>query len=409
MNETPQPSTGSVALAVLAAALGYFVDAYDLVLYNIVRVRSLEALGVASTDLLATGVDLLNLQLAGMLVGGIVWGIWGDKLGRRSVLFGSILTYSLATFANAWVDSIHAYGVCRILAGLGLAGELGAGVTLVTELLPARTRGYGTMIVAAVGVVGVCVASLVGDRLDWKMSYVVGGALGLCVLGLRFGIRESVMFETVRRERAPRGNLVMLVTDRRRLLRYVSVIVVALPIWCAIAVFVTFAPELGRAMGQVPAPSAARAVLFFYMGLTLGDLSSGYLSQRLCNRRRAIALFMGLFAVCLALYPTLAKTSLNLHYTAILLLGFASGFWAIFITMAAELFGTNLRATVATSAPNLVRGLAVPLTWFFKNHARRLGMVPTAIWLGFGVLALAAMCLYFLDETYGRPLDFTEK
>jgi MFS transporter, putative metabolite:H+ symporter len=393
---------------VLAAALGYFVDAYDLVLYNIVRVRSLEALGVSGTDLLSTGVDLLNLQLVGMLLGGILWGVWGDKLGRRSVLFGSILTYSLATFANGWVHSVDAYGICRFLAGLGLAGELGAGVTLVSELLPARSRGYGTMVVAAVGVVGVCVASLVGDRLNWRMSYMVGGVLGLSLLGLRFGVRESAMFEAVRSVSARSGSLVMLVANPRRLLRYVCVILVALPIWCAIAVFVTFAPELGSAMGLVPMPSAAHAVLFFYTGLTLGDLCSGYLSQRFRSRRRIVALFMGLFAASLAIYPSLAQASLSQHYAAIFLLGFASGFWAIFITMAAELFGTNLRATVATSAPNLVRGLAVPLTWFFKNHASSLGALQTAVALGFGVLTLAAVCLYFLDETYGRSLEFLE-
>jgi MFS family permease len=295
------------------------------------------------------------------------------------------------------------------VAGLGLAGELGAGVTLVSELLPARTRGYGTMIIAAVGVVGVCVASLVGDMLDWRRAYLVGGGLGLLLLGLRFGVRESTLFEVVRAGTAVRGNLRLLFSDRYRVQRYLAVTFVALPIWCAISVFVTFSPELGSALGLTQPPSAARAVLFYYIGLTFGDLCSGYLSQRLHSRRRAIALFMGLFAACLVLYPWIAAKSLALYYTSILSLGFSSGFWAIFITMSAELFGTNLRATVATSAPNLVRGLAVPLTWVFKSYASTLGKVSTAMGLGVGALIVAAVALGLLRETFWRSLDFTEK
>ncbi len=408
MNHASPPLGRNVILTVLAAALGYFVDAYDLVLYNIVRVRSLGAMGISGSALLEVGVDLLNLQLVGMLLGGILWGICGDKLGRRSVLFGSILTYSLATFANAWVSSVGAYGVCRFLSGLGLAGELGAGITLVSEILPPRIRGYGTMIVAAVGVVGVCIASLVGDFLQWRTSYAIGGLLGLSLLGLRFGVRESTLYEAAKSECVSRGNLWLLVSKPRRLLRYLAVIFVALPIWCAIAIFVTFAPELGRAMHVAPVPSAARAVLFYYLGLTLGDVTSGLLSQRFKSRRRVMLGFMALFAGCLLAFPAVGGRSLGLHYFAIFMLGFASGFWAIFITTSAELFGTNLRATVATSAPNLVRGFAVPLTWAFKTYASELGPLRMAMWLAFAVLAVAVVCVFSLEETYGKPLDFVE-
>ena len=336
-------------------------------------------------------------------------GVWGDKLGRRSVLFGSIVTYSLATLMNSRVESIAAYGVCRLLAGIGLAGELGSGVTLVTELLSPRLRGYGTMIIAAVGVLGVCVASLVGEHLGFRQSYLVGGVLGLCLLGLRIGVRESTLFESAQQHAVSRGNLVMLVAHPRRLLRYLRLIVVALPIWCAISVFVTFAPELGRDMGLVNPPSAAQAVFCYYAGLTVGDLCSGYLSQRWRSRRRVMFLFMALFAVGLAGYPVLAKASSSLHYAAISWLGFSSGFWAIFITMAAELFGTNLRATVAISAPNLVRGLAVPFTLFFKRFASDLGALNTALLLGCVALLLGVGCLRGLEETFGRSLDILER
>jgi MFS transporter, putative metabolite:H+ symporter len=407
----PEPfaaSRNKAWLAVLAAALGYFVDAYDLVLYNIVRVRSLEALGIKGGALLDIGVDLLNAQLVGMLFGGILWGVWGDKLGRRSVLFGSILAYSLATLANGWVNSIAAYAICRCIAGVGLAGELGAGVTLVSELLPAKTRGYGTMIVAAVGVVGVCVASLVGDRLDWRHAYFVGGGLGLLLLGLRFGVSESGLFEAARQTAVARGSLLLLIRKPKRLLRYVCVVLTALPIWCAIGVLVTFSPELGKALGLAATPTAAHAVLAYYFGLTLGDLVTGYLSQKLCTRRRVIAMFMLLFGLAVVIYPIVGAWSKGAYYACISLLGFASGYWAVFITMSAELFGTNLRATVATTAPNFVRGLAVPLTLLFKAYSSAVGRLPMALGLTGLTLLVGGFALFALEESYGRSLDYFE-
>lgn len=408
MSSTAPASRNAAWLAVLAAALGYFVDAYDLVLYNIVRVRSLESLGVAPTAMLATGVDLLNAQLVGMLLGGILWGIWGDKLGRRSVLFGSILAYSIATLTNGWVHSLAAYAICRFVAGIGLAGELGAGVTLVSELLPARTRGYGTMIVAAVGVVGVCVASLVGDHLPWRQAYFVGGSLGLLLLGLRIGVSESGLFVAAQKSTVARGSLLLLIRKPSRLVRYGCVVFMALPIWCAIGVIVTFSPEIGKALGVATPPSAAQAVLAYYAGLTLGDLATGALSQRYRSRRQVIAWFMGLFAVLIIVCPLISATTLRGYLTWIFGLGFASGYWAVFITMSAELFGTNLRATVATTAPNFVRGLAVPLTLLFKSYAPVVGHVTMALGLAGFALIVGAAALFALEETYGRSLDYYE-
>lgn len=396
-------------LAVLAAALGYFVDAYDLVLYNIVRVPSLRSLAVTESAMLEVGVDLLNAQLIGMLIGGVLWGIWGDRWGRRSVLFGSILAYSMATLANGWVESTSSYAICRFVAGIGLAGELGAGVTLVTEMLPPKTRGYGTMIVAAVGVIGVCVASLIGDRLAWRHSYFVGGTLGLLLLALRVGVKESGLFESMKKSNVARGSLLLLLGNRQRLLRYCCVVIVALPIWCAIGVLVTFTPELGKAMGHSVAPTAARAVLSYYIGLTFGDLITGYLSNRLRSRRRVIAGFMLLFGASLALLPVIGARSISAYYAAIFLLGLASGYWAVFITMCAELFGTNLRATAATTAPNFVRGLAVPITLLFKGYSPEWGKLPTAIGLCAAALVASMLALWPLEETFGKSLDFTEE
>ncbi|MBM3278183.1 MAG: MFS transporter [Candidatus Handelsmanbacteria bacterium] len=400
--------SSSVALAVLAAALGFFVDAYDLLLYSIVRNQSLKGIGLEGEALLSTGIDLLNAQLIGMLLGGIGWGVWGDRHGRRSVLFGSIVLYSAATFANGFIDTIGAYAACRFIAGLGLAGELGAGVTLVAELMTPQQRGYGTMIVAAVGVLGVVTASLVGDTFPWRTAYFIGGGLGFLLLLLRLGVSESLLFDRTKALPVSRGNFLALFTTPDRLKRYACLILVAMPIWYAIAILVTFAPELGLALGLPEAPKAGMAILLYYLALTGGDLTNGYLSQRLQTRKRIIAAFMLLTAASGAAYFALGGASLNLFYAICFLLGWSSGYWAIFITVSAEQFGTNLRATAAVTAPNFVRGLTALLTLAFKNLKPLLGTVPGAALIGVLVLLLALVALFQLEETYGKDLDYLE-
>lgn len=404
----PNRPSATVVLAVLAAALGFFVDAYDLLLYSIVRNQSLASLGLAGEELLATGIDLLNAQLLGMLLGGIGWGVWGDRYGRRSVLFGSIVLYSAATFANGFADTIGTYAACRFIAGLGLAGELGAGVTLVAELMTPQQRGYGTMIVAAVGVLGVVTASLVGDLFPWRTAYFIGGGLGFLLLLLRLGVSESQLFDRSKGLAVSRGNFFALFTDGGRLRRYACLILVAMPIWYAIAVLITFAPELGLALGLPEAPKAGTAILVYYLALTCGDLTNGYLSQRLQTRKRIMAAFMLLTGASGGAYFALGGSSLSVFYTVCFLLGWSSGYWALFITVSAEQFGTNLRATAAVTAPNFVRGLTTLLTLAFKNLKPLLGTVPGAALIGALVLLLALVALFQLEETYGKDLDYLE-
>ncbi|MCC7264982.1 MAG: MFS transporter [Candidatus Latescibacteria bacterium] len=405
----PTRSTSApLVLAVLAAALGFFVDAYDLLLYSIVRNQSLGSLGLAGEQLLATGIDLLNAQLLGMLLGGIGWVIWGDRYGRRSVLFGSIVLYSAATFANGFVHSVGTYAACRFVAGLGLAGELGAGVTLVAELMSPQQRGYGTMIVAAVGVLGVVTASLVGDYFPWRTAYFIGGGLGFLLLLLRLGVSESALFDRSRNAPVSRGNFLALFTDAGRLRRYACLILVAMPIWYAIAILITFAPELGLALGLPEAPKAGTAILVYYLALTCGDLTNGYLSQKLGTRKRIMAAFMLLTAASCGAYFALGGSSARAFYAICFLLGWSSGYWALFITVSAEQFGTNLRATAAVTAPNFVRGLTALLTLAFKNLTPLLGSVPSAALIGAFVLLVAFAALFQLEETYGKDLDFLE-
>ena len=401
-------SRRTIALAVVVAALGYFVDIYDLILFGVVRKPSLAALGVAAADMQAVGERLLNYQMVSMLVGGVVWGVLGDKRGRLSVLFGSIITYSLANIANGMVDDVDTYAWLRFVAGLGLAGELGAGITLVSELMPAGARGWATTIVATVGIAGGVVASLVGDALAWRHAYYVGGGLGLALLALRLGVRESAMFAAVRTRAVARGRLTAVLWPPRRLRRYLSVIAVGVPIWYVVGILIFFSAEIGGALGLTPPPKPAEALRYCYLGLAFGDVLSGALSQALGSRRRAIAAFLALTAVGVTGYFTVGARSPTAFLAACLVTGLGAGYWAVFVTSAAEQFGTNLRATVATTAPNMVRAAVVPMTLGYKALRPRWGIVPGAIAIGAVTLAVALVALALLDETHGRDLDFEE-
>jgi MFS transporter, putative metabolite:H+ symporter len=409
----------AIAMAVVVAALGYFVDIYDLILFSVVRVKSLEALGVSGPALLEDGIRIINMQMIGMLVGGIFWGILGDRRGRLSVLFGSIVLYSLANLANAipdyianWsgglFDAIDAYAGIRFIAGVGLAGELGAGITLVSESMRKETRGFGTTVVASIGICGALAAVLVGKNTSWRVAYAIGGGLGLALLVLRLGVLESGMFESARRKDVARGNFFALFADRSRVRRYLSVILIGVPIWYVIGVLVTFSPEMGKAFGMTALPKAPDAVLAAYGGLVVGDFASGFLSQILGSRKKVLAGFIALTGLFIGLYFTLAAQSLATFYAICFGLGVATGYWAVFVSVASEQFGTNLRATVTTTAPNFVRGSLVPVTFAFEHLRGSLGVQGAALAVGAVTIVIAFVALLGLEETHGRDLDFLE-
>ncbi|MFN8670853.1 MAG: MFS transporter [Candidatus Sericytochromatia bacterium] len=399
----------NIFITVLVAALGYFVDIYDLLLFSIVRVSSLKALGITEeADILSNGVLLINSQMIGMLVGGVFWGILGDKKGRLSVLFGSIFMYSVANIINAYVSSVEQYAIMRFIAGVGLAGELGAGITLVSEIMSTEKRGYGTSIVAGIGILGAVVAAFVGKMYDWRTSYLIGGVLGILLLFLRISLFESGMFKDVKESNIQRGNFFMLFKDANRFKKYLNCILVGLPIWYAIGILVTFSPEFGKAFGMTELPVAGEAVKYSYIGLSIGDISSGFFSQRIRSRKKSLLIFIILTLISIILYFTVASTSLTVFYTICGLLGFSIGYWAIFVTNAAESFGTNLRATVTTSVPNFIRGSVVPLTLFFNSLKEPLGIANSAIFVGLITIFIALFSLSKLEETYGKDLNYIE-
>jgi len=396
------------SLPVIVAALGYFVDIYDLLLFSIVRRPSLIALGVPEDQLFAQGEYLLRVQMTGLLIGGIVWGIMGDKRGRLSVLFGSILLYSLANIANGFATSVTQYAVLRFIAGIGLAGELGAGITLVSETLPTHLRGYGTSIIAAVGVLGAVFANFISKIFDWQIAYFIGGGMGLVLLVARVSVFESGIFLSTKGKSVQRGNFFQLFTKRSRFVKFLGCIFIGLPMWYAIGILITFSPEFAKALELTGAVSAGDAVMFSYLGLTVGDLSSGFISQAIGSRKKIVAIYILLTMVCVVFYLFLPVRTSGFFYFACFTLGIAIGYWALFVTIAAEQFGTNLRSTVATTVPNFIRGTVVPLTLAFEFLRGKIGVIHGALLIGIVNIIIAFIALNVIDETFDRDMDFEE-
>jgi MFS transporter, putative metabolite:H+ symporter len=397
--------------AVIVGALGYFVDVYDLILFAILRIPSLKDMGFSGDLLVSHGILLLNLQMLGMLAGGIFFGILGDRIGRVALLFGSILLYSVANIANGFVHtSIEAYAVWRFIAGFGLAGELGGGITLVTEVLPRELRAYGTTIVSTVGVFGAVIGGLVAQKVDWHTAYFIGGGLGLALLVLRMSVAESGMFKQLRAAPAgvSRGNFLMLFTDVTRFMKYLRCILIGLPLWCIVGILVTFSPEISRALEIQGEIKVAQGIAFCYLGITFGGFASGYFSQLLQSRRKILFAFLFFTAAAMAAYFLSDGQSNGTFYLIILLLGFGVGYWTVFVTVAAEQFGTNIRATVATTVPNFVRGATVPLTLGFNYLKPSCGILTSAAIMSFGCVLIAFWAVRGLEETHGKDLDYTE-
>lgn len=396
---------------VAVASLGYFVDIYDLLLFSIIRMESLQAIGITDPmDLQNIGLSLLNWQMGGMLIGGVLWGVWGDKKGRLSVLFGSIILYSLANIANGFVETVIQYKALRFIAGLGLAGELGAGITLVSEIMSKEKRGYGTTIVATIGILGAVAAYFVSQVWEWRTAFFVGGGLGIALLILRVSVYESGLFESLKNSSAPRGNFLSLFRRKDLFKRYIKCILIGLPTWFVVGILITLAPEFSKTFGMSdPVATAGQAVMWCYLGLTLGDLSSGLLSQWLRSRRKALLIFHLLSAATMIWYITSGDISQTTFYIKIFVIGFGVGYWAVFVTIAAENFGTNLRSTVTTTVPNFARGALVPITIGFKAAAESMGLIPAAWLVGIITVIIALITLYYLPETFGKDLDYLEQ
>jgi putative MFS transporter len=404
---TAAKATRNIIFLVLVASLGYFVDIYDLLVFSIVRKASLLDIGVSAADVLPKGIFIINVQMFGLLLGGILWGVIGDKLGRIKVLFGSILLYSIANFANAYVHDVNTYALVRFIAGIGLAGELGAGITLVSETLSKEKRGYGTMIVAVIGLFGAAAAVMVAKH-GWQNAYKVGAGLGLLLLLLRIGTFESGMFKNMEQSKVSKGNFFMLFTGWDRFKKYIYCILIGAPLWYVVGVLVTLSPEFGKAMGAKETLSAADGVLYTYIGIAIGDIFAGLLAQITKSRKLTMVVFLLLSVVSVIFYLS-SKDLTNARFVWLcFFMGCSVGYWATFVTIAAEQFGTNIRSTVTTTVPNFVRGSLIPINMAFAAFAKSYGMV-TSGYIMMGILTLIALfSLSQLKETFGKDLDYVE-
>lgn len=402
--------TKNVRLLIVIAALGYFVDVYDLILFIIVRQPSLQALGYSGAELTQKGINLLNLQMLGMLIGGIVWGILGDKKGRLSVLFGTILLYSLANLANGMINNIEQYYALRFIAGFGLAGELGIGITLIAEVMKKEHRGIGTTIVSGIGIAGAVVGFLVADKFDWRVAYYVGGGMGLLLLLLRVSVAESGMFHKAKTSEVKRGGFFEFLTIRANFIKYIRCIFVGIPVWFTIGILVTLATEFAEALGVVGKVVGSKAVMFHYIGASAGAFLTGFISQRLRSRKKALLLALTGLAIMLGVLLFSSGVSNTTFYWLLLIVGLPNGYWSVFMASASEQFGTNIRATVTTSAPNFVRGAVVILTTIFGylSNDAGMGFVAAASLIGAVVLALAIFSTIKTQDTFDKDLDYIE-
>lgn len=397
------------SLPVIVAALGYFVDIYDMLVFSIVRVPSLKSMSLSNEEISTIGTYIINWQQAGLVIGGFLWGIIGDKKGRLSVLFGSIILYSLANIACGFVKDPDTYAALRFIAGIGLSGEIGAAITLVAEILPKRIRGYGTAMVAGIGFLGAAAAYLITSYFeDWKITYWIGGVMGLLLLLLRIKVFESGLYSEIKQEKVKKGDFLSIFKSKSRFLRYIRCVGIGIPTWYVVGILATFGNEFGEVLKVEGGINPGKCIMFIYFGLAAGDLLSGLISNKLQSRRKTVLFFLGISLIVSALYLFgLFKTADSVYFL-FLIAGFGIGYIAMFLTMTAEQFGTNLRATATTSVPAIVRGLLIPMTLGFQALKPSMGVIGSALLIGFITYLIAFISLYWMEETYGKDLGYLE-
>jgi predicted MFS family arabinose efflux permease len=404
---------GIFSLPVIVGSLGFFVDIYDLQVFAITRIASFKELGITGEAAKNVGESIIGWQMIGIVTGGIIWGVLGDKKGRKSVLFGSILLYSLATIANGFVQDVTTYTILRFVAGLGLAGELGASITLTSEMLPKEKRGIAAAIIATSGVMGTIVAYFVSTYTsDWRMCYFIGGGMGLALLFLRMRVLDSGLYNAAKAGGKKMGNLLMIFTNKERFIRYFRAIMIGLPVWYVIGILITFSNEFAKQFG-ISDFDQPRSLMLQYVALAFGDMSAGLLANYIKSRKKTLYIYYGILSVVIALFFLLkGGGSATSMYMFCMALGFGAGISVLYITMSAEQFGTNLRATAAISIPNLVRGFLVPMILLFKllRSDTVFGSYITGAWVvGIVVMLCGWIAVYHTKETFGKEMDFVEK
>jgi MFS family permease len=317
--------------------------------------------------------------------------------------------YSVANIFNGFVQTVNEYALVRFFAGVGLAGELGAGITLVSELVHKDKRGISTSMVAGIGLTGAVLAYFLSKEFDWRICYFIGGGLGLCLLVLRVTVFESGMYKEVKVMKVARGNFGMFFTNKKRFKKYLFSILIGLPTWYVIGVLIAFSNKFGREFGLTEKINPGKATMYAYVAISIADVLIGFVSQWLKSRKKALYIFYAITLSMLVLYFTQSNTNSTTMYWIIAGLGFGTGFWAVFVTMAAEQFGTNLRATAATTVPNMVRG-SLPLTILLFNFLQNYFSYITSGWItGLVIMTISITAAALSEETFGKDLNYIEE
>ncbi len=401
---------GLLSIPVMVAALGYFVDIYDLLLFGMIRNTSLKSLGLTGDEVVKVGLNVMSIQMYGLLIGGIIWGVMGDKKGRLSVLFGSIILYSLANIVNGLVQTVQQYNICRFIAGVGLAGELGAGITLVSELIPKEKRGVATSLVAGIGLTGAIAAYFISKVFDWRTCFYIGGGLGLMLLLLRVSVFESGMYHKVKESKVQKGNFFMFFTNAKRFKKYLLAILIGLPTWYVIGLLIQVSDKFGKEFGIRDEIIPGKSVMFAYCAISVADVLIGLVSQALKSRKKALYIYYAITIISIVLYFQQKDGSASSMYAICALMGFGTGFWALFVTMAAEHFGTNLRATAATTVPNMVRGSLPLIIFLFKDILQPgFSFIQAGAITGIIVMTISTFAVFMTEETFGKDLNFVEE
>ncbi len=395
---------------ILVVAFGYYVDLYDLLLFSSIRKQSLIGIGIInSKEITETGLTLLNIQLIGMVVGGVILGVIADKIGRLKILFFSIVTYSISNLLNAGVQTVWQYEILRFVAGFGLSGELGVGISYITETIPKEKRTIATMLVSTIGMLGAVTAAVLAQQIDWRSTYLIGGIMGLILLIFRITVTtEPIIFNEQTTHRKHRGNVLTILQKPWLTIKYLACILVGAPVFFIVGILVTLSPEFGRAFNMANEPEAAKAVAITYLMISIFDIFSGLLSKKLKKRRETMALFLAIQLIAIINFLFFPTTTLNEFYIKCAFLGVGVGYWGIMITNASEQFGINLRATVTTSVPNFIRGLLTPITLIFRPLSNSVGIIPAASWIGIGTIIVAVIAVFILPERFETEANFVE-
>lgn len=400
--------TGKQLLMLAVAALGYFVDVYDLLIFSSERIESLQAIGVAKENMKDVGIMILNFQMAGLIMGGFLFGILADKFGRLKVLFASILLYSLANIGNAFVTNVTAFAIARLFAGIGLAGELGVALSWISESLDRKQRTIATMIVSAIGLLGGVAAALVATRFHWQTSYIIGGVMGLILLVLRVSVKESKIFIRNSTKKAIRGDLVELFTSNKQLYKYMLCVFAGAPAVVFTNLYITLTPEFCQAFGIAEQASVSTAIMVFLITFAVSDILCGFLSKMMKQRKGPLLIYAALQVIAMSYFLLFPPETLQGYYYRCAFLGFSAGYWGILITNSVEQFGTNIRATVATSTPNLIRGITIPATLIFSLLVTSYGVITSGAIIGFSLIGISIVSILLLKDKFENNLNYTE-